>query len=58
MAVVPGRSGEGRPLPLTAPEVLNREFLEIRCKILELAAQEFPQSRAGQILPSTPLLRE
>ena len=26
------------PLPLTAPEVLNREFLEIRCKILELAA--------------------
>jgi hypothetical protein len=25
-------------LPLTAPEVLNREFLETRCKILELAA--------------------
>ena len=25
-------------LPLTAPEVLNREFLEIRCKILDLAA--------------------
>lgn len=25
-------------LPLTAPEVLQREFLEIRCKILELAA--------------------
>jgi len=25
-------------LPLTAPEVLSREFLEIRCKILELAA--------------------
>jgi hypothetical protein len=24
--------------PLTAPEVLNREFLETRCKILELAA--------------------
>lgn len=24
--------------PLTAPEVLQREFLEIRCKILELAA--------------------
>ncbi len=23
---------------LTAPEVLNREFLEIRCKILDLAA--------------------
>ena len=26
------------PLPLTAPEILNREFLEIRCKVLELAA--------------------
>ena len=26
------------PLPLTAPEVLSREFLEIRCKILDLAA--------------------
>jgi len=28
------------PMPplLSAPEVLNREFLEIRCKILELAA--------------------
>ena len=24
--------------PLTAPEILNREFLEIRCKILDLAA--------------------
>lgn len=24
--------------PLSAPEVLNREFLEIRCKILDLAA--------------------
>ena len=25
-------------MTLSAPEVLNREFLEIRCKILELAA--------------------
>ena len=25
-------------MPLSAPEVLNREFLEIRCKILDLAA--------------------
>jgi len=24
--------------PLTAPEILNREFLEVRCKILDLAA--------------------
>lgn len=26
------------PTPMTAPDVLNREFLEIRAKILELAA--------------------
>jgi hypothetical protein len=26
------------PIPLTAAEVLNREFLEVRCKILDLAA--------------------
>ncbi len=24
--------------PLSAPEILNREFLEMRCKILDLAA--------------------
>src|SRR5262245_30739745 len=32
-----GREGPMPPM-LSAPEVLNREFLEIRCKILELAA--------------------
>jgi hypothetical protein len=26
------------PSPMTAPQVLNREFLEVRAKILELAA--------------------
>jgi hypothetical protein len=26
------------PIPLDAPEVLNREFLEIRAKLLEIAA--------------------
>jgi hypothetical protein len=26
------------PQPLTASEILNREFLELRCKILDLAA--------------------
>ena len=26
------------PVPLTAAEILSREFLETRCKILELAA--------------------
>jgi hypothetical protein len=34
------------PLPLSAPEVLNREFLEIRCKILDLAAAFDRLSRA------------
>ncbi|HEX7377077.1 MAG TPA: hypothetical protein VF278_08190 [Pirellulales bacterium] len=26
------------PIPLTAPQVLDREFLELRAKLLELAA--------------------
>jgi hypothetical protein len=26
------------PAPLSAPEVLSREFLDIRCKVLDLAA--------------------
>lgn len=26
------------PIPLDAPEVLNREFLEVRAKMLEIAA--------------------
>ena len=26
------------PIPMTAQQVLDREFLEIRCKILEVAA--------------------
>ena len=26
------------PSPMLAPDILNREFFEIRCKILELAA--------------------
>lgn len=26
------------PIPLTAEQILDREFLEIRCKILEIAA--------------------
>ena len=48
-------------LPLSAPEVLNREFLEIRCKILELAAAFDRLHRADGSLaedPRLPLLRE
>ena len=36
--VTSARTVPAMSLPLTAPEVLNREFLEIRCKILDLAA--------------------
>lgn len=41
-------------LPLTAPEVLNREFLETRCKILELAAAFDRLSRADGSVADDP----
>ena len=41
-------------MPLSAPEVLNREFLEIRCKILDLAAAFDRLGRAGGSLESDP----
>ena len=45
-------------LPLTAPEVLNREFLEIRCKILELAAAFDRLNRAdGSVIEDPRLAR-
>jgi hypothetical protein len=40
--------------PLTAPEILNREFLEIRCKILELAAAFDRLARAEGSVASEP----
>lgn len=46
---------------LSAPEILNREFLEIRCKILELAAAFDRLNRADGSLDDDPrlaLLRE
>jgi hypothetical protein len=42
------------PLPLSAPEILNREFLEIRCKILELAAAFDRLDRAEGSLAGDP----
>jgi hypothetical protein len=42
--------------PLTAPEVLNREFLEIRCKILELAAAFDRLERADGTIAGDPRL--
>jgi hypothetical protein len=44
------------PLPLTAQEVLNREFLEIRCKILDLAAALDRLDRAEGSLEDDPRL--
>src|SRR3954451_21056212 len=49
------------PPLLSAPEVLNREFLEIRCKILDLAAGFDRLDRAdGSVAedPRLPRLRE
>jgi hypothetical protein len=48
-------------LPLTASEVLNREFLELRCKTLDLAAAFDRVARAEGSIDSDPrmkLLRE
>jgi hypothetical protein len=39
------------PIPLTAPEVLDREFLEIRARILQIAASLDRLGRAdGEVL--------
>ena len=44
------------PPLLSAPEVLNREFLEIRCKILELAAAFDRLDRADGAVDEDPRL--
>lgn len=44
------------PPLLSAPEVLNREFLEIRCKILELAAAFDRLQRADGSIEDDPRL--
>jgi hypothetical protein len=44
------------PPLLSAPEVLNREFLEIRCKILELAAAFDRLDRADGSVDDDPRL--
>jgi hypothetical protein len=41
---------------LTAPEVLNREFLEVRCKILDLAAAFDRLTRAEGSVEGDPRL--
>jgi hypothetical protein len=44
------------PVPLSAPEILNREFLETRCKILELAAAFDRLARAEGSVADDPRL--
>jgi hypothetical protein len=44
------------PPLLSAPEVLNREFLEIRCKILDLAAAFDRVQRADGSVEDDPRL--
>ncbi len=43
--------------PLTAPQILDREFLEVRAKILELAASLDRLDRAADSVADDPRLR-
>jgi hypothetical protein len=45
------------PLSLSASEVLNREFLEIRCKILEVAAALDRLDRAAGNVAEDPRMK-
>ncbi len=46
------------PIPLDAPEVLNREFLEIRARILQVAAALDRMDRAAGSLAGDPRRRK
>ena len=46
------------PIPLDATEVLNREFLTIRAKILELAATFDRLDRADGTIASDPRMKQ
>ena len=45
-------------IPLDAPEVLNREFLEIRARLLQVAASLDRLDRAGGSVASDPRLQQ
>jgi hypothetical protein len=45
------------PLPLSAAEVLNREFLEVRAKVLEVAAALDRLERAEGAVDDDPRLK-
>ncbi|MCA9124185.1 MAG: hypothetical protein H6822_20115 [Planctomycetaceae bacterium] len=44
------------PIPMTATQVLDREFLEIRAKLLELAASFDRLNRADGVISDDPRL--
>ncbi len=44
------------PIPLDAPEVLNREFLEIRARLLQIAASLDRLDRASGSITGDPRL--
>ena len=44
--------------PLTGPSVLQREYLEVRAKLLELAAFFDRLDRAGGVAPTDPQLTQ
>ena len=46
------------PIPLDAPEVLDREFFEIRAKLLEVAASLDRLARASGNIDSDPRLEQ
>jgi len=46
------------PLPLSAPQLLNRDFLEVRAKILELAACLDRLERADGSVADDPRMKQ
>ena len=46
------------PIPLDAPEVLNREFLEIRARLLQIAASLDRMDRAKGSVVGDPRLQK
>ncbi|MCE9605901.1 MAG: hypothetical protein K8U03_13475 [Planctomycetia bacterium] len=46
------------PIPLTAPQILNRDFLEVRAKILELAACLDRLERADGSVTDDPRMKQ
>ena len=46
------------PIPMTAPQILNREFLEMRTRILDLAAALDRIDRGGESVEDDPRINK